>query len=201
MIPARLIRTVPEDTSDEVEQFWMMACHLHPGWDHVTFREPLDAVDWPLTGDLWGQCRTGAQKAGLIRLEAVCRFGGFYLDSDLEIYRRLDPLRHLPFVAGWEDRRTVPDFFFGAEADHPVFGRLLDDARISLSQGAWQSGPGVFTRNLPGRDDVLLLPPGSFAPYHYTERHRRRENHHDANPWGFGAHHWAASWVPTEYGG
>jgi hypothetical protein len=50
---------------------------------------------------------------------------------------------------------------------------------------------------LPNRDDVALLPPGSFYPYHYTERHRRHEDH-AAAPWTFGAHHWAASWLPEE---
>jgi mannosyltransferase OCH1-like enzyme len=195
MIPARLIRTVPEETTDEVERLWSKTCRLHPTWEHVTYREPLDPADWPMTGWLWEQCSSGAQKAGLIRLEAICRDGGFYIDSDLEIYRRLDVLRHVPFVAGWEDPHTVPDFFFAAEAGHSVFGEMLTDARVSLPQGAWQSGPGVFTRHLPGRPDVLLLPPGSFAPYHYNERYRRHENHHDANPWGFGAHHWAASWL------
>jgi mannosyltransferase OCH1-like enzyme len=195
VIPARLVRTVPEDTSDEVEMLWSQAVAMHPTWEHVTYREPLDPADFPHTSGLWDQCSSGAQKAGLVRLEAIYQSGGFYLDSDLEIYRHLDVLRYVPFVAGWEDPNTVPDFFFGAEAGHPVFLNLLTDARLSLSQGAWQSGPGVFTRNLPGRTDVLLLPPGSFAPYHYNERHRRHENHHDANPWGFGAHHWAGSWL------
>lgn len=178
---------------------WEQACALHPGWDHVTLRDPIDTDDFPVTSPLWDRCRTGAQMAGLIRLEEIASRGGFYLDSDLEVYRKLDVLRYVPFVAGWEDAHTVPDFFFAAEAGHPVFVEMLADARVSLPQGAWQSGPGVFTRHLPGRSDVLLLPPGSFAPYHYNERHRRNENHHDANPWGFGAHHWAASWVPVEY--
>lgn len=195
MIPARLVRVVPQTTTDEVERFWLQACRLHPKWEFVTLRDPINPDDFPLTSPLWGACKSGAQMAGLVRLEEIATRGGFYLDSDLEVYRSLEVLRHVPFVAGWEDPHTVPDFFFAAEAEHPVFNELLTDARVSLPEGAWQSGPGVFTRRLPGRHDVLLLPPGSFAPYHYNERHRRHENHHDANPWGFGAHHWAASWL------
>ena len=42
--------------------------------------------------------------------------------------------------------------------------------------------------------DVTLLGPESFYPYHYTEKHRRTEDH-GANPATFGAHHWAGSWL------
>jgi hypothetical protein len=77
---------------------------------------------------------------------------------------------------------------------------MLDRAKaaVEAGEGPWESGPGVTTAVLPGRTDVLLLPPGSFFPYHYSERKRRHEDHMGANPWAFGAHHWAASWLPPE---
>jgi hypothetical protein len=57
---------------------------------------------------------------------------------------------------------------------------------------------GVTTEVLPGRDDFLVLPPGAFYPYHYSEKEqRRRENHRKAQPWAFVAHHWWASWLPA----
>jgi hypothetical protein len=83
MIPRRLIRTVPEQTVDEVEGFWSRVVELHPGWEHVTYRDPIDAALFPVTSPLWGRCRSGAQRAGLIRLEALARVGGIYLDSDV----------------------------------------------------------------------------------------------------------------------
>jgi hypothetical protein len=49
-----------------------------------------------------------------------------------------------------------------------------------------------------GRPDVLLLPPGSFYPYHYSEMERRGDPHHEQQPWAFGAHHWHGSWLPEE---
>lgn len=193
MIPKVLHRTVPADTTLEVEAFWATACGLHPDWVHHTWRDPLDPDDWPLTAGAWDRCGNGAQRAGLIRLEAVIHHGGIYCDSDLELFRPLTPLLPVPFWATWEDNDTVPDFVFGAEADHPLLHQLLGMALGAIGKGAWESGPGVFTKLLPNRDDVLLLPPQAFAPYHYTERQRRNENHR--HRYTFGAHHWHASWL------
>jgi len=195
-IPRILHRTVPETTTAEVDEFWETAKALHPGWVFYDHRDPLDPADWPETGDLWGRCRSGAQKAGLIRLEALWRWGGIYVDSDVELYRPLDPLLGVPMFAGWEDAGVVPDAVLGAVPQHPAVAVMLADARRSIENGggAWDSGPGATTRALPGRPDVLLLPPGSFYPYHYTERHRRHETHREAQPWAFGAHHWHHSW-------
>lgn len=197
-IPRILHRTVPEDTSPEVDQWWAHACALHPGWEYRTWRDPLDPAEWPRTGHLWEQCTSGAQRAGLIRLEALQRFGGVYLDSDVELYRPLDALLGAPAFAGWEDPRVVPDAVLGSVADHPILDLMLEEAcrAVELGLGAWESGPGVTTALLPNRRDVLLLPPGSFYPYHYSEKNRRRNtDHRTEQPWAFGAHHWHASWV------
>lgn len=204
MIPPRLIRTIPEHTSAEVERFWEWACELHPGWDHITYRDPLDPADFPYTSPAWDLCTSGAQRAGLIRLEALWLHGGIYIDSDVELYRPLDALLDLRGFAAWEDTDTVPDAVLGAEDLHPALWDCLQLAleRIRTADRgwrfAWETGPGVTTAVLAGRADFLLLPPGAFFPYHYTERHRRHEDHAAANPWAFGAHHWHASWLPEE---
>lgn len=203
MIPKRLIRTVPETTTDQVEEWWETACKLHPDWDHVTYRDPIDPALFPATSRDWHRCTSGAQLAGLIRLEAL-KAGGVYIDSDVEIYGPLDALLGCKAFAAWEDAETVPDAVLGAEKGHPVIAECIAEAIRRLrsqspdwrtGSGAWATGPGVLTALLPYRDDVLLLPPGSFYPFHWTERDRAGEDHKKAQPWSFGAHHWAASWV------
>lgn len=196
-IPRILHRTVPARTDADVEAWWDHFRMLHPGWELMTHRDPLEPATWPETGDLWARCQSGAQKAGLIRLEALWRWGGIYVDSDVEPYRSLDPLLQLPGFAGWEDAKVVPDAVLGAEPGHPAVRLMLDRARAAIEAGAkaWDSGPGVTTATLPGRSDWLLLPPGSFYPYHYSEKKtRRRDDHRAEQPWAFVAHHWHHSW-------
>jgi hypothetical protein len=196
-IPRVLHRTVPERPSEAAEAYWAGAVRLHPGWEALDHRDPLDPAAWPETGDLWARCSSGAQKAGLIRLEALWARGGIYLDSDVELYRSLEPLTALEGFAGWEDRRCAPDAVLGFRPGHPAVAVMLERARAAVLRGAgaWESGPGVTTAVLPGRPDVLMLPPGSFYPYHYTTKERDRGRDHAAEqPWAFGAHHWAHSW-------
>lgn len=199
MIPRILHRTVPEHTTDEVEAWWGGACALHPDWAHVTHRDPLDPTEWPMTAPAWPHCTSGAQRAGLIRLEALIRHGGIYLDSDVELYRPLGSLRACRAFAAWEDRLCVPDAVLGAEPGHPALVDCLQAALGRLHAGAWASGPGVTTEILVGRDDVVLLGPDSFYPYHYLDKHRRWEDPPPGcdDPWCFGAHHWAHSWEGT----
>lgn len=197
-IPRIIHRTVPAVTSDEVEAWWTRMADLHPDWTLMTHRDPLDPDEWPMTSPGWKRCTTGAQLAGLIRLEALYRWGGIYVDSDVEPYRSMEPLLPLRAFAAWEDAKVVPDAVIGAEPEHPAIAECIRLALKRLRAGAWESGPGVTTAVFPGRPDVLLLPPGSFYPYHYREKHRRDENHKRDQPWSFGAHHWAGSWLPAK---
>ncbi len=196
MIPGRLIRTVPEATTPQVEAWWDAACALHSTWDHLTFRDPIDPGQFPRSSPHWASCPTGAQRAGLVRLEALWNWGGFYLDSDVELYRPLTSLQGCRIVAGYEDPGVIPDAVIAASAGHSLISAALDLAIERLPRGPWDSGPGVTTELFAGNPDVLTLPPGSFYPYHYTRKHDvdvdrvRREN-----PWAFGAHHWHASWL------
>lgn len=193
-IPRIMHRTVPAETSEQVEHWWTHLQQLHPGWEFHTYREPINPEDWPLTGDLWGLCQNGAQKAGLIRLEALVTHGGVYVDSDVEPHRSLEPLLQLQAFAGWEDETTVPDAVLGAEPGHPAFVLMIEKARAVLQGGgdAWQSGPGVTTEVLPGRPDVLCLPPGAFYPHHYLQKGQTTAGD---GPWVFARHHWHGSWL------
>ncbi len=194
VIPRILHRTVPAETTDEVEGFWRKTQALHPGWEFRTYREPVDPADFPLTSDLWPRCQNGAQKAGLIRLEALFTHGGVYLDSDCEPFRSLEPLLHLQAFAAWEDETTVPDAVLGAKAGHPAFEEMIAKARSAIEGGAdaWLSGPGVTTETLPNRPDVLVLPPGAFYPHHYLEKNQAGAR--TSCPWVFVEHRWAHSW-------
>lgn len=190
MIPAVLHRTVPAIASDDAEYHWSVAGELHPGWDLFEWRDPLDPADFPLTSPHWWRCGSGAQFAGLIRLEVLHRYGGFYLDSDFELYRPLHPLRGAGLVAAWQDAGIIPDAFLAATPQHPCVAAAIELAISRLDIGAHASGPDVITELWP-QHGALLLPPQSIYPYHYTEKSRRREDHRAANPWAFGAHHWA----------
>lgn len=200
MIPARIVRTVPRNTTAAVEAYWAHALELHPGWESQTWRDPIDPRAFPLTSHAWSRCGSGAQLAGLIRLEDLYHRGGIYLDSDVELFRPLDELLEYQAFAAWEDQNVIPDAVLGFEAHHPALLPMIIEAIDRLPLGAWESGPGVSNRWLRDRDDVTLLPPASFYPVHYLEKVELARFNPTDHPETYGMHRWAASW-PGSYQG
>jgi hypothetical protein len=196
-IPRILHRTVPATTDPTVEAYWAAFEGLHPDWTMMTHRDPLDPSEWPLTSSHWGDAANGAQLADMIRLEALLRWGGVYVDSDVEPLRSLEPLLPLQAFAAWEDARCVPNAVMGAVPGHPAVRACLDEMLSRIPGPTWEAGPGVLTEILPGRTDVLLLPPGAFFPYHYREKERAGEDFRTTQPWAFVVHHWAGSWLKS----
>ena len=198
MIPRRFIRTIPASPPAGAGIFWERFQDLHPAWEFVTYQDPIDPALFPATAPLWPHCTSGAQLAGLVRLEALWRHGGIYVDADVEPYRSFEPLLGVEGFAAWEDVKVVPDAVLGARAGHPAIMTAIIEAKaaVKAERGAWESGPGVTTRLLPGRTDFLLLPPGAFYPVHYLDPPPPAGWR--PPPWAFARHHWAASWLTAE---
>ena len=208
MIPRRLIRVVPFDSSGQADDLWAVATALHPTWEHVTLRDPLMSARFPISSPVWSRATSGAQLAGLVRLEVLAATGGIYIDSDVELIRPLDPLLNCHAFAAWEDTAVVPDAVLGCEAGHPAIVACLNLAIERIQQpsmdwrtgnGAWSTGPGVTTLILPNRADVTVLPRETFYPYGYWEK-ELSDGDFAANPNTFGVHHWAGSWLADRKG-
>lgn len=196
MIPRRLIRTVPEHTSDEVEKFWADACALHPGWDFVTLRDPVNRDPFPATRHLFDRCESGAQLADLIRIEYLYRYGGVYLDSDVEVYRSFEPLTGLSAFAGYDCVDYIPNAIIGATQWHGAMLRAMLRAQENFSKGTWMTGVGATTSVFRDPNaDVVLFPPGSFYPIFWKDKARTDWSMvQKKNPWAFCAHHAHHSW-------
>lgn len=198
-IPRILHRTVPATLIPEAEAYWQSWEKLHPDWEMMTHRDPLNPAEWPWTSHKWGECANGAQLAGLIRLEALWRWGGVYVDQDVEPFHSLEPLLPLSAFAAWEDGNCVPDAVIGAVPGHPAIQKALDLALSRVPGDTWLSGPGVTTEVFRNRSDVLLLPPATFYPVHYKDSDRvAKMKTHKPQPWEFGIHRYYGSWLEPE---
>lgn len=198
-IPRIIHRTVPAETGPTVERFWQRWQSLHPGWRFMDHRDPLDPAAWPMTGHLWEKAKAPAQKADLIRLEALIRWGGFYVDSDIEPFRSLEPLVSSGLVAAWEDHRCIPNAFLGATPSHDAIHEVLRLCLERLERGTiWDAGPGATTDILKAHPEALVLPPAAMYGVHYRDPDRdraMREFSASPPPWAFGLHLYAGSWL------
>jgi hypothetical protein len=202
-IPRIFHRVIPEKPNATAERYWRELGKLHPGWTLKTWRDPLPASEFPESAAVWDRCDSGASLSDLVRLEALLRFGGVFVDWDCRPLRSFEPLLALDAFAAFEDAKVVPNAVLGAKPYHVAIRECLDRALRAVvdRRGTWSGGPGVTTAVLPGRADVLVLPSEAFYPVDYRDPDRERKMaafDSSAHPASFVLHEYWGSWLEPE---
>jgi mannosyltransferase OCH1-like enzyme len=87
--------------------------------------------------------RTPVERSDLLRLEVLWRFGGVYVDADLECLRSIEPLiADAELFVGRAKRGRVDTALLGAVAGHPIIDRALDEIRPREFPGYDKSATG-----------------------------------------------------------
>jgi hypothetical protein len=181
---------------------------LMPDWRIMAWTDA--EIDWSVRYLQQAYATRGWNRiSNYMRMHALHVHGGFYLDTDVELVRPLDPLCVEQAVLGFQTREPGPSWVngavFGAVSGHPFVQRLLRAFHEEMP--GWrrmgdQHGPGLITRLL--RDHglaryeevpqqvagVTLMPVDRFYPYHWTESFH--PGCITANT--FAVHHWEAGW-------
>lgn len=95
---------------------------------------------------------TGVQKADIMRYFILEKYGGVYMDADVEPYRSLDPLLHVPFTTlACHDLPVTWAYisigFFAATPHHPLFQsccKMLKNVQLNTDAPHMQTGPRLF---------------------------------------------------------
>lgn len=113
----------PEDVKKYIES-WKKYCPDYEikEWNESNFdihendycREAYEAKKWAFVTDY-------------ARLKALYEEGGFYMDTDVEVVKSLDPLRVYDAVSGYESATHIPTGTMGACRDNEWIGMLLHD--------------------------------------------------------------------------
>lgn len=195
---------LPEDHRRYIEG-WR---RLMPDWRVMAWTDA--EIDWSQRYLQQAYATRGWNRiSNYMRMHALQAHGGFYLDTDVELLRRLDPLRGARAVLGFQEARPGPSWVngavFGAEPGHPFVARLL--RALAEEMPGWRRmgdghGPGLITRLLRAEGlvrytgapqvvaDVTLMPVDRFYPYHWTEGFTPD----CITPDTFAVHHWEAGW-------
>lgn len=174
---------------------------LHPEW-RIMLWEDEDGFQL-INQALWDQAEDIAGphylqfRSDVLRYEALLKFGGVYVDFDMEPQRSIEPLITVPAFCGWEiEGKWANNALMGARAGHPWLKDLVDmlPANVGHTRSRRNvrpnvmSGPQFLTPVLqqqpPG--SVRVYPQGYFYPYLWNELHRRGEQFPDA----YAVHHW-----------
>lgn len=73
------------------------------------------------------QAKKWAFVTDYVRLKALYEVGGFYMDTDVEVVKNLDPLRIYNAVSGYESKTRIPTGTMAACRDNEWIGMLLED--------------------------------------------------------------------------
>jgi mannosyltransferase OCH1-like enzyme len=195
---------MPDDQAAYVEG-WR---RVMPDWTVMAWTDA--EIDWSVRYLQQAYATRGWNRiSNYMRVRALHEHGGFYLDTDMEMVRPLDPLRGERTVLGFQSVEPGPSWVngavIGAEPGSAFTARALRAYHEEMP--GWRRmgdahGPALLTRLLremgleryegaPQRvGEVTLLPVDRFYPYHWTERFTPD----CVTPDTFGIHHWEGSW-------
>lgn len=172
-----------------------------------------DESNYDITKNEYMKEAYSAGKWGFIsdyaRLDILYQYGGFYLDTDVELLRSLDDFRGKSAFMGFENTSYVaPGLGMGAQVHHPFFLVLMqvyERQHFIKPNGMYNliTIPSIVTKLLVERglvldnsyqelNEVTIYPTEYFCPLDYdTGILNITEN-------TYSIHHYSASWVPEE---
>lgn len=139
--------------------------------------------------------------ADYMRCAALYHHGGIYLDTDVEVLRRFDPLLDRPMFLGYEAPGLVGTAIIGAAPGHPLLKRIMDhlDEEARSGRISYRPGPELITKELGdfGADQVTLFPEEYFYPYnpHTSVAVRRKPLVSNMTENTYCVHQWEGSWL------
>ena len=185
-----------EQMPAEHEHFGETFARNHPDWEMRLWTD-ADLAGLDIASAESARARTISELSNLVRYEVLHRFGGVYVDTDVECRRALTRLlRGIDAFAGLELPGRVGNAILGAVAGHPVFARAAQQTRETLGIGPHPTdanGPYFLSLILEQEPDVTIFPAELFYPYRWDEPERR----HESFPQAYVVHHWDGSGTAT----
>lgn len=191
-IPKIVHFTVSANPTKEQQKNIEAAKEALPGYEVKVWRDPVKEDGFRLS-EYWQKANSGAQLADLIRLEVVYRYGGVYLDSDIEVHRNFDDFLEEGFFIASEDGEKLTNAVFGARKKSNVLNKLIE--ALLKDEPDWDkpaditTGPEFFARQLKWNDEVTVLPRKTFYAYNWDEDPEGK------HPVAIVTHTWKGSWL------
>jgi hypothetical protein len=175
---------------------------FHPGWDYQLW---TDRNRPTFTNESqWLEADNFAAKADIARYEIICRFGGIYVDTDIECVRSIEPLLDRVEAFAVKGGVTMIESCpIGATQGHPwmseVVAKLPESVRTHWGNME-KAGPRFLTRVTAGRSDVTVFPETWFTRLPNDDAKL-------AEPWAlrkraeaYAIHFYAKSWTVKSHG-
>ncbi len=121
----------------------------HPDWQVKIWTEQDILKEDFASKDLYILARSNSERKDLARYEIIQRYGGLYIDADIECYASFEDLHYkYDFYTNMEPpalnkkRVTIGTSMIAAAPNHPIFKYTLDNIRNN-----WQNSEEDFEKN------------------------------------------------------
>jgi Glycosyltransferase sugar-binding region containing DXD motif len=160
---------------------------LHPDWELRLWTEATIPDGIP-RHEVYETLRNPSERSDVLRYELLHRFGGVYLDCDLECRGSIEPLLEgLDFVVAAHPAGGADVAVVGAVAGHPLLVRAREELRPRTSYGPTvdEGTGGAFLDRVlsacPGIEPVNgIVGPNGPAVHHFDRSHREADSLREA---------------------
>ena len=187
----------PNPLPEEFQRYRETWKRHHPDWEIRLWTDAEVAeLDLP---EAFHRGRDVCEKADVLRMELIRRFGGLHVDTDIECLRPLDPLLEgLRAFAGYDDINdtVISGALMGAVPEHPALERAVREVHDSVGSGHIidATGPRFLTRIFAEDPELLAFPHEYFHPRNF----RASLNSEGEFPDAYTIHHWSHLWMTPE---
>jgi mannosyltransferase OCH1-like enzyme len=195
-VPAMIPRTVHHiwigpDPLPADHRAWIESWKRHhPTWEFRLWTED-NLPAHPIRPEILERLRAPVERADILRLEILYRYGGVYADGDLECLRPIDAiLEGTDFVGVCHKPGRITNTMIAAVPGHALLERALEQVNPMDTYWTGQSerlkevaGPLLLQRLVSDFPDVKLLDPSVCFPSTPEERERAIAVHHMARTW------------------
>lgn len=207
------------------DQKWMRSWQeKHPSWNCILWAERPDLIHEPDVDlpefevrplpplinrkfyDGIEQWVTGravvAARSDIVRYELVARYGGVYLDTDVECFDAIDEvLDGVRLFVSDEWGPSVGNYMFGAKPNHPALWTVVRELSSHLNShktalnAVQATGPPYLNTKLRQHPDLVIFPHMLFNPL------CAYDDPHQVTKWpecSLGNHHYDGKWYDRQ---
>lgn len=181
---------VGADIPGEMAAYMQTAPDMNPEWKWMVWTAQTIGILGLNYADLMAKFKAPVHVSDFVRLVVIHKYGGIYLDSDVEVVKPLDSLCEFDAVAAEQDGTgQICPAVFGARQDHPwIVWQIQHALDYSVPNEPWNVG---LMTDAP-REGLTLVPTDTFYPWLWNTPKEQRT----VTERTLAIHHWKGSWAP-----
>ena len=168
-----------------------------PGWEFVLWNEENSPLEHAFVKKALKD-KKYAFVADYVRCHALYKYGGVYLDTDMELIKDISTLLDNDFFAAYEDsdRDKVSCGVIGCIKEHQILKSVLNF--YDINSDVYKTMPYILgdVYNEISKERDMILSQNSFYPYNPFDPDKpvKQLMYMHIKEDTYGIHHWAYSW-------